>query len=147
MKKKFTLPVIIFFIFLSSSAQAQKVGINVTNPGFALDVYDSANQGIPVFISSKNAATSLLGINGLTSTSMIGTGLYRNGFTKAYAYLDQSNNYNIGVGGSFVSHLCITPSGNIGISQPSPNYPLNFPNTLGDKISLYGNGTNTYGFG
>lgn len=37
--------------------------------------------------------------------------------------------------------------GNIGIGTTSPGFPLNFPNTLGDKIALYGNSGNHYGFG
>ncbi|MDQ8187409.1 tail fiber domain-containing protein [Pelagicoccus sp. SDUM812002] len=38
-------------------------------------------------------------------------------------------------------------SGNVGIGQSNPNFPLTFSNTLGDKISLYGNGSNHFGFG
>ena len=33
-------------------------------------------------------------------------------------------------------------SGNVGIGEPAPAFPLNFPSTTGDKISLYGTGTN-----
>lgn len=35
----------------------------------------------------------------------------------------------------------------VGIGTASPGFPLNFPNTLGDKISLWGNSGNHYGFG
>jgi hypothetical protein len=35
----------------------------------------------------------------------------------------------------------------VGIGTASPGFPLNFPNTLGDKISLWGNTGNHYGFG
>jgi len=38
-------------------------------------------------------------------------------------------------------------SGNVGIGQPSPGFPLNFASTLGNKISLYGNSGNHFGFG
>ena len=38
-------------------------------------------------------------------------------------------------------------SQNIGIGTTTPGFPLNFSNTLGDKISLYGNTGNHYGFG
>jgi len=37
--------------------------------------------------------------------------------------------------------------GNIGIATTTPGFPLNFPNTIDDKISLYGNSGNHYGFG
>ena len=40
-------------------------------------------------------------------------------------------------------------SGNVGIGQPNPGFPLNFANSLGSKISLWGNSAsgNHYGFG
>jgi hypothetical protein len=43
--------------------------------------------------------------------------------------------------------LTVLINGNIGIGTATPGFPLNFPNTLGDKISLYGNNGNHYGFG
>jgi endosialidase-like protein len=42
--------------------------------------------------------------------------------------------------------LYIDSQGNVGIGTTKPNYPLNFSNTLGDKISLWGTDT-YYGFG
>ncbi len=39
------------------------------------------------------------------------------------------------------------PSGNVGIGQSSPGFPLNFASALGDKISLYGNSGAHYGLG
>lgn len=36
---------------------------------------------------------------------------------------------------------------NVGIGTTTPGFPLNFANTIGDKISLYGNTGNHYGFG
>lgn len=41
----------------------------------------------------------------------------------------------------------IITNGNVGIGMTSPGFPLNFPNTLGDKISLWGNSGGHYGFG
>jgi hypothetical protein len=41
----------------------------------------------------------------------------------------------------------IKGSGNVGIGTSTPGFPLSFTNTLGDKISLWGQSTNTYGFG
>ena len=40
-----------------------------------------------------------------------------------------------------------TISGNIGIGMSVPGFPLNFPSTVGDKISLYGESGTHYGFG
>lgn len=36
---------------------------------------------------------------------------------------------------------------NVGIGTTTPGFPLNFANTLGDKISLWGNSGNHFGFG
>jgi hypothetical protein len=38
-------------------------------------------------------------------------------------------------------------SGNVGIGTGAPGFPLNFASALGDKISLYGNSGNHFGFG
>ncbi len=41
----------------------------------------------------------------------------------------------------------INGNGHVGIGQPNPTYPLNFANTLGDKVALFVNGSNNYGLG
>jgi hypothetical protein len=38
-------------------------------------------------------------------------------------------------------------SGNVGIGEANPGFPLNFASSLGDKIALYGNTGATYGIG
>jgi hypothetical protein len=38
-------------------------------------------------------------------------------------------------------------SGNVGIGEANPGFPLNFASSLGDKISLSANSGNNYGFG
>jgi hypothetical protein len=47
------------------------------------------------------------------------------------------------VAGRFV----IKENGNVGIGNPSPGFPLNFANSLGDKISLWGSTGSHYGLG
>jgi len=42
-------------------------------------------------------------------------------------------------------NICLAQ--NVGIGTTTPGFPLNFATTLGDKISLYGNTGNHYGFG
>ncbi|MBL0184034.1 MAG: hypothetical protein IPP96_17825 [Chitinophagaceae bacterium] len=44
-------------------------------------------------------------------------------------------------------NIKISQNGNLGIGTSAPGFPLNFPNTLSDKISLYGNSGSHYGFG
>jgi len=43
--------------------------------------------------------------------------------------------------------LSLQDNGNVGIGTTTPGFPLNFPNSLGDKISLWGQSGNHYGFG
>jgi Chaperone of endosialidase/Head domain of trimeric autotransporter adhesin len=43
--------------------------------------------------------------------------------------------------------LTVLRNGNTGIGTVTPDFPLSFPNTLGDKISLWGNSGAHYGFG
>ena len=43
--------------------------------------------------------------------------------------------------------LTILQNGNIGIGELNPSVPLNFTSTTGNKIALWGNGANHYGFG
>ena len=38
-------------------------------------------------------------------------------------------------------------NGNVGIGNSTPQFPLHFSQALGDKISLWSNNTNSYGFG
>lgn len=43
--------------------------------------------------------------------------------------------------------LIILKNGNMGIGTSTPGFPLSFAPTLGDKISLWSNSANSYGFG
>jgi len=46
------------------------------------------------------------------------------------------------------TNLALQPlGGNVGIGTSTPGFPLTFPNTLGDKISLWGQSGDHYGFG
>ncbi len=46
-----------------------------------------------------------------------------------------------------LTSFIFTVAQNVGIGTTSPGFPLNFSNITGDKISLYGNSGNHYGFG
>ena len=50
--------------------------------------------------------------------------------------------------GGNVTRMIVTAGGNVGIGTTTPNFPLHFPNVLGDKIALWGTDPNShYGFG
>ena len=67
-------------------------------------------------------------------------------------YADNVTYLNYGTGGfnirnnGSLSRMFITDAGNVGIGT-TPGFPLNFPDSLGDKISLWGSSGNHYGFG
>lgn len=48
---------------------------------------------------------------------------------------------------SFSEKMRLTGDGYLGIGTATPGFLLNFPNAVGDKISLWGNSGNHYGFG
>ena len=53
----------------------------------------------------------------------------------------------IDTGNGWTENVFFSADGKVGIGTTSPGFPLNFANTLGDKIALYGNTGNNYGFG
>lgn len=56
-----------------------------------------------------------------------------------------TGNAGTGYAGRFNGRVYV--SGTLGIGVLNPVYPLSFPDSLGDKISLWGQGANHYGFG
>lgn len=46
-----------------------------------------------------------------------------------------------------VSRMMIDTNGNVGIGTTTPGFPLTFPNSVGDKISLWGQSGAHFGFG
>ncbi len=54
--------------------------------------------------------------------------------------------FGSGNSGAMTERFRMTGDGFFGIGQASPSYPLNFASTFGNKISLYGNSTDFYGF-
>ena len=146
--------ILIFSILLGSSTlfAQKKFGINTTNPGYGLDVFDADNQGFFANFASNNQNNSIIQIQGnyspaANNTAYIGVGLYRNGGGKGYLVVDPSNSLVLSTAGNAAPHFSINPTGNIGIGINNAGFPLNFANVLGDKISLWNNTGNTYGLG
>ena len=79
-------------------------------------------------------ATGATGAAGATGLLSPGTAAGNTPFWNGTAWITNSSNiFNNG--------------GSVGIGMATPGFPLNFANALGDKISLYGNTGNHYGFG
>lgn len=122
-------------------------GINVSNPLYQLELFDTAASGIPAYIHSNNASQALFTVGADALNAFSGVGYARNNSIKAIGGLNAANNFVINVGSAAVDNITATPSGNTGINNPTPGFPLNFAATLGEKISLYGNSGNNYGIG
>lgn len=69
--------------------------------------------------------------------------------------LGTGSKFSIGGNGTFEidapgvvgGRLIVAESGNVGIGITTPGFPLSFSNSVGDKISLWGQSANHYGFG
>jgi len=108
----------------------------VTAPGSILDV------------AGRSRFRQNTGFTGNALTA--GFWLYQNNAAADRAFVGMTDDNNVGFTGNGVASsvlLMNTLTGNVGIGQPSPTFPLTFANTLGNKISLWSNGAASYGFG
>jgi hypothetical protein len=129
----------------SVGGEAIDLGFYTTQTGFSglsqnMIIKGNGNVGVGVSPSYKlhlgNAANGLR----IEGPSASGTGA---------SSLSVSGNGDVLIDrpGIVGGRLTIKENGNIGIGQNNPGFPLNFANTLGDKISLWGNTGSHYGFG
>lgn len=81
----------------------------------------------------------------------------KNGIGQCFRTAGATSRLTVGYGGIALAtggantapttRLSVDASGNVGIGTTTPGFPLNFANSLGDKISLWGNSGNHYGLG
>lgn len=102
------------------------VGIGTTTPSTHLHVAGLGDQEIGIQSTDAGAHLWTLQSNGTS------------GAPTTFQIIDRT---------AGASRLAIDNSGNIGIGNVTPGFPLNFAPILGDKISLWGNGSDHYGFG
>lgn len=139
-------------------------GINVLSPNAKLSISSNGNELTGTAMSTLfRSNVGSLGSSQGTEISIANFG-YEAGINNAslgiHAYrrsagtdwtttsilfgMDVDNTTRAAGGGSFFS---LNSTGSFGISNANPRFPLTFAAVLGDKISLWDDGTNTYHYG
>src|SRR5258706_434449 len=124
------------------------VGIGTTTPWLRLHVEANA-PGVPVtYVRNQNAAGYSGTIFGSMAGNMahIGYGNPSSGWANL-AYAGSIGNIPFVLTTNDQERVRIDATGNVGISNNNPPYPLSFSSTVGDKISLWGAAGNHYGLG
>jgi Chaperone of endosialidase len=136
----------ILFLYQKNIAQ---IGINATNTPPAtnamLDI-SSTTKGLLIPRMTSVQRVALTTADGLT---VYDTDTKSYWFVKGTVWTEMVGGTGGGSSPWNISGTNISNSntGNVGIGESNPGFPLNFNNSLGDKISLYGNLGAHYGFG
>jgi len=151
----FMKPIIYFLIFIISgiAAKAQNnVGVNTNNPQASLDVRGTQRVGGNNSFMSFDSSTGRIQWSGaalfvpasqqIIRHSASTEGLYAGGCKLEYRNTtDDAFFSDWTTGNGYFKN-------NLGINNPNPQFPLSFNGSLGDKISLWTDGTLTfYGLG
>jgi hypothetical protein len=112
--------------------QKGNVGIGTKTPGFPLTFPNALGDKISLFEQSGDH----YGFGIQSATLQIHT-----------TDKDSKIAFGYGSSGSMTETMRIQGDGNVGIGTKTPGFPLTFPNALGDKISLFGQSGDHYGFG
>jgi hypothetical protein len=113
--KKFTFLSATILLSIQLFAQ-HRVGINTRTPAYALDVYDSANQGFMANFSSNNADNSFIQVNSNAVSAATGTAMYRKGSGTAYTYIDSAGDY---IQNTANGEVMLSVNGEVGIGTDS----------------------------
>jgi len=149
------------------------MGVNTTASGFASTAmgynslaygYYSTAMGIQT-VASRDYATAMgfytiasgyastaIGVGTIAkSNSEISMGSFNTDYTPLSLDWNPTDRlFGIGNGLSSLSRsdaLVILKNGNTGIGNSTPGFPLSFATAVGDKVSLWSNSSNSYGFG
>ncbi len=122
-------------VFAGSSTSPDSNGLYLYNPT------NSANQNAIATVKTAGASAG----NPFFSMDVAGVAGWSMG-------IDNADSQKFKIANAWYSpavntRLTITAAGNVGIGQTYPGYPLSFADSLGAKISLFGQGTSHYGFG
>jgi hypothetical protein len=133
------------------SAVTDNIILQGTNPPNIVGIRHNGTLTVPTATSTGSFLLSLDG-KGHNSTAITGTrGLIRYVTTENWTPTANGTKiefHNTANGSTFLTQrMVINQDGNVGIGTSTPGFLLNFANTVGDKIALWGNTGNHYGFG
>ncbi len=127
-----------------------KVGIGNSNPASKLHVARGSSGMTPnassVATIESNSGNYLSLLSGDESGLLFGANGNATNGGIIYNPGGLSNGMLFRTNGN-ADRLVISGTGNVAIGGIIPTYPLHFPATVGDKISLFGSAANHYGFG
>lgn len=135
--------------FVSTGTDGTGVqGISITNPGLGWGVYGEAGavgvEGVALIVGTGDRyGVRGYGQNG-TSNNYGVKGFATGGINAYGVYGSASGGSGSTWAGYFNGDVFAT---NVGIGTTAPAFPLSFAPVLGDKISLWSNSSNSYGFG
>jgi len=136
--------------FMEFDSTSGNLGIGTSSPLGKLHASRGPSGVIPFGSAIVGESNGAAYMSLLTPNSEAGIIFGNNsGNTSGGIYYNNANNINgfqIRTNGN-VARMAIDDAGRVGIGTIAPFAPLTFPSTLGEKIALYGNATNSYGFG
>jgi hypothetical protein len=147
--KKFLL--LIAFV-VSKTLLAQNVGIGTSSPGAKLHVVSGLSgyaggyfPGIALE-GSSNTYFNILTPGGNEGGLLFGRPADAASGGIVYNSAATLNGLQFRTNGNSTK-MVLDQNGNVGIGVPNPDFPLSFSQAIGDKISLWSNSANSYGFG
>lgn len=121
---------------------------NIFNNGGNIGIGNTAPNGALQFGNGLSNRKIVLYENFNNDHQIYGFGINTNMIRYQTGDVTTDHVFYAGVNATTSNELMrVKGNGNVGIGTAAPGFPLNFANTLGDKISLYGNSGTVYGFG
>src|SRR5687767_13631667 len=139
-------------LIFSTGIFSQNVGIGTLNPLSRLHIYNGASGATPTGTSQLVVES-----NGHTYMSLLSPAINETGIlfgqpgiaddgTIIYGGQSVPNGFQFRNNGN-QTRMIIANNGFVGIGPNTPGFPLSFSPVTGDKISLWSNSSNSYGFG
>lgn len=130
----------------ASNYSTSVFGVNLTATGYTSMAIGVSNKSIGDYSTAMGLGTKSKSYQGFT------VGAYNDSSNAANTINTNPLNRIFEIGNGTADNnrsnaMTVLQDGNIGIGELNPTVPLNMASTLGDKISLWGNASNHYGFG